>query len=225
MAINKRTRFEVLRRDGFRCYYCGIRGNEATGDGLTMDHVVPQSLGGSDDAQNLVTACPDCNGGKSSIQLGDDLVAEVNRAAEVRIAARELAHRALVASMDAYPEYEDAVLGLWERYSRFKPRIPADFASHIYDWHAKSVPLNVVEKGVRIALGNASIPVQARWDYAAGVIRNTMADADTRADSLVDGGDVIFDAGYDGGFHDGNIFAAAQATERDLVARHIDGRL
>jgi len=48
MAISKRTRFEVLRRDGFRCYYCGTRGNETTGGGLTIDHVVAVALGGTE---------------------------------------------------------------------------------------------------------------------------------------------------------------------------------
>jgi hypothetical protein len=33
---------------------------------LNVDHVIPQSLGGSDAPGNLVTACADCNGGKTS---------------------------------------------------------------------------------------------------------------------------------------------------------------
>src|SRR5690554_3945800 len=80
MAVSKRTRFEVLRRDSFRCQYCGLNAPE-TGEGLTIDHVVPVSLGGSDKPENLVAACKDCNAGKSSIQPDSPLVAQVAQSA------------------------------------------------------------------------------------------------------------------------------------------------
>ena len=40
MAVSKRTRFEVLRRDNFTCRYCRSTDNE-----LTVDHVTPVALG------------------------------------------------------------------------------------------------------------------------------------------------------------------------------------
>lgn len=60
-------RFIVLSRDGFRCGYCG-RGPK---DGVTLevDHVHPRSKGGTDALDNLVTACWDCNRGKSNKAL------------------------------------------------------------------------------------------------------------------------------------------------------------
>ena len=61
MSISKRLRYEVLRRDGFKCWYCKAADVE-----LTVDHVVPQILGGTDDPSNLVTACGPCNSGKTS---------------------------------------------------------------------------------------------------------------------------------------------------------------
>lgn len=56
-------RFRILERDGFRCRYCG-RGS-ATVE-LQMDHIVPVSKGGSNDDDNLLTACKDCNYGKAT---------------------------------------------------------------------------------------------------------------------------------------------------------------
>lgn len=47
MALTKRTRFEVLRRDGHRCRYCGDTAE--AGATLTVDHVVPVALGGTDE--------------------------------------------------------------------------------------------------------------------------------------------------------------------------------
>jgi hypothetical protein len=56
-------RFTVFTRDGFRCRYCGLSVDD--GAVLQADHVVPQSKGGPTTLANLVTACMDCNLGKS----------------------------------------------------------------------------------------------------------------------------------------------------------------
>jgi len=54
-------RHEPVRRtfDG-RCGYCGVD-ETAAGAELTVDHYRPRSEGGTDDADNLVYACPKCN--------------------------------------------------------------------------------------------------------------------------------------------------------------------
>ena len=54
------TRKNVIRRDGFRCQYCGSR------DKLTIDHVLPRSRGGRDSWENLVAACVPCNNRKGN---------------------------------------------------------------------------------------------------------------------------------------------------------------
>jgi 5-methylcytosine-specific restriction endonuclease McrA len=57
-------RFDVLHRDNFTCQYCGKaprKGDEVT---LEVDHIYPRSKGGSNDKDNLITACSDCNVGK-----------------------------------------------------------------------------------------------------------------------------------------------------------------
>lgn len=51
-----RTRRNLLQRDNHTCQYCGY-----SGDGLTLDHVVPRSRGGGDTWENMVTACVRCN--------------------------------------------------------------------------------------------------------------------------------------------------------------------
>lgn len=48
----------IFRRDGYTCAYCGHRGTSAT---LEVDHRVPVSRGGTDDPENLTTACWECN--------------------------------------------------------------------------------------------------------------------------------------------------------------------
>lgn len=61
-TLRASVRFEVLRRDGFTCRYCGRKAPLVR---LQIDHVTPWSLGGSDEPSNLVTACSECNAGKS----------------------------------------------------------------------------------------------------------------------------------------------------------------
>lgn len=65
-CLSKRARFEVFKRDGFVCQYCGAHPPDAT---LEVDHIVPVAEGGPDDPDNLVTACLPCNRGKAAIPL------------------------------------------------------------------------------------------------------------------------------------------------------------
>jgi len=57
------TRFNLFLRDGFRCQYCGSKGD------LTFDHVVPRAAGGVTSWQNVVAACSPCNLRKGSKSL------------------------------------------------------------------------------------------------------------------------------------------------------------
>lgn len=58
-TITAAMRRQVFERDAYRCRYCG-----GFHGGLSLDHVVPQSRGGSHAISNLVTACSPCNGRK-----------------------------------------------------------------------------------------------------------------------------------------------------------------
>jgi len=68
MAISKKTRFEVFKRDKFTCQYCGRAAPEVI---LEADHIQPASQNGEDDMLNLVTSCFDCNRGKRDRLLSD----------------------------------------------------------------------------------------------------------------------------------------------------------
>jgi 5-methylcytosine-specific restriction endonuclease McrA len=62
--IPPQLRFRVLQRDNFRCAYCGK--GRADGAVLHVDHVVPVMAGGETTEDNLITACEECNLGKSA---------------------------------------------------------------------------------------------------------------------------------------------------------------
>jgi hypothetical protein len=63
---SKKLRFEVFKRDGFTCQYCGRTPPVVI---LEIDHVMPKSKGGPNDVNNYLTACYDCNRGKGNREL------------------------------------------------------------------------------------------------------------------------------------------------------------
>ena len=66
IALSKRARFDVFKRDGFVCQYCGAHPPDAL---LEVDHILPVAEGGTNAEENLVTACFTCNRGKAAIPL------------------------------------------------------------------------------------------------------------------------------------------------------------
>ena len=58
--IPAHVRAAVLERDGHVCLHCG------TTENLSMDHVIPWSLGGPDTEDNLQTLCRSCNSKKGA---------------------------------------------------------------------------------------------------------------------------------------------------------------
>jgi hypothetical protein len=79
-ALSKKARFDVFKRDGFVCQYCGAHPPQVT---LHCDHIVAVVEGGTNDADNLVTACEACNLGKGARALADVPASLQSRAAEM----------------------------------------------------------------------------------------------------------------------------------------------
>lgn len=63
-SLGKKLRFEIFARDQYQCRYCGRSPPTII---LHVDHVVAVVEGGTDDPENLVTSCSDCNLGKGRI--------------------------------------------------------------------------------------------------------------------------------------------------------------
>lgn len=66
--IGPKLRFEIFKRDAFTCRYCGQTTPQVV---LEIDHIVPVAEGGTNESQNLVTACYECNRGKGAIPLDE----------------------------------------------------------------------------------------------------------------------------------------------------------
>ena len=85
--ISKKTRFEIFKRDGFSCRYCGAHPPEAV---LEVDHIQAVANGGTNDEDNLVTACLPCNRGKAANPLDQVPQSLADKAAEVAEAEAQL---------------------------------------------------------------------------------------------------------------------------------------
>lgn len=59
------NRENIYKRDNYECVYCGNSDKKV----LTLDHVIPQSKGGPNTWENLVTACKQCNGEKADMTV------------------------------------------------------------------------------------------------------------------------------------------------------------
>lgn len=53
------SRKNIMRRDSYKCLYCGRSDLP-----LTIDHIIPKAQGGQDTWENLATACTSCNNKK-----------------------------------------------------------------------------------------------------------------------------------------------------------------
>lgn len=136
MAISKRLRFEILRRDNFACRYC--HRDKVI---ITVDHVIPRTLGGTDHPSNLVASCDDCNAGKTSALPGGRTVNDVHR---------DLMHWAIALRGDWQVRETEAVVNaaahVWQSY--WMPEHQADPAPELLaDFRRKALELYPEEFG------------------------------------------------------------------------------
>lgn len=113
MTLTKRMRYEILRRDNHTCRYCGAAAPDVA---LTVDHVIPTALGGTDDATNLVTACRDCNAGKSASSPDAPLVAQVAEDALRWSRAIAAAAETMIERREVIWQYLDAIEAAWVQH-------------------------------------------------------------------------------------------------------------
>lgn len=102
-AISKKLRFDVFKRDGFCCGYCGAHPSETVI--LEIDHIHPVIEGGTNEIDNLLTACFDCNRGK-----GPRLLSTIPQSFEekaIETAEREAQLRAYYEILEAKKQRKD----------------------------------------------------------------------------------------------------------------------
>lgn len=186
MAVSKRVRYEVLRRDGHRCRYCGGTAPVAV---LTIDHVVPVALGGSDAPSNLVAACRDCNSGKTSTTPDAPLVADVNaHALKWAEAMRRVAEERSLLRADRQ-ELERSFLAIWKSWTyggpnldRYTHDIPSSFGQTIARFVEAGIELPDLEELVDVAMESNATD---KWRYFCGCAWRRIREAQERATEIL----------------------------------------
>lgn len=179
MAVSRRLRYEVLRRDNHTCRYCGATAPDVK---LTVDHVTPSALGGKDEASNLVTACAPCNAGKTSIAPDSPLVDDVAADAIRWARARQIA---LVDWRDGREELAynlEEFQASWNRWQYdvnggTKPvDLPTDWEDSVSRWLTEGLTPDDLRPLVDIAMRKPGVKLGERWKYFCGVVWRTLDD-------------------------------------------------
>lgn len=179
MAVSKRTRYEVLRRDNHTCRYCGSKAPDVP---LRIDHVTPVALGGTDNPGNLVTACQDCNAGKSSTTADAALVDDVTQADLAWGKAIEQAATIRLAEREKRMAY----LGAFE--SRWAHSKPWNWESTLEALYAAGLPLEEMLDAAYAADVARNVR-ESRFIYFAGCAWRKVRELQEMARALVAEGD------------------------------------
>jgi len=177
MAVSKRLRYEVIRRDDFTCRYCGARAPDVE---LTVDHVVPVALGGGDGPENLVTACADCNAGKSSSSPDAPIVAGVSDDAIRWAAAMRRAAEIQASNRRAIDSFCEGFIDAWGGcYS-----LPSDWRSSVEQWYEMGLDKEFLCNCIDIAFEARG--VEWRWKYFCGVVWRRVTERQQIARELIE---------------------------------------
>jgi hypothetical protein len=185
MSLSKRLRFEILRRDNHTCRYCGQAAPKVP---LTVDHVIPEALGGTTTAGNLVTACQDCNSGKTSTAPDGPLVDDVQQIDLQWGRAIRTAGQRLEAERDQIYAYERAVYDLWTKLAGHDRWLPSDWAATVDRLYATGLPASELIEAVYTAV--CSRTAADRWRYFCGIAWKRVAAMQELAKTLLEAGEI-----------------------------------
>jgi hypothetical protein len=185
MGVTKRVRFEILRRDGFTCRYCGSSAPDVK---LAVDHVTPTALGGTDDPSNLVTACVDCNAGKASTAVDSVLVGAVADDAERWAAAiREVARQQQAVAEEAAARVEP-FRAAWLSWDAEGTYLPGDWRPTIEGWLASGLTVDEAIQALSLAVANRGVRDDGVFAYTCGIVRNKIKALHEAARALLERG-------------------------------------
>jgi len=129
--IRREKRLAIYMRDNFSCLWCGK--SHDNGALLQIDHLIPQSKGGDNEPNNLLTACKPCNDRRGDMSV-EEFIATLSKSVSGR---RKIHQRISAAVSQMLPFFKDEAKreieekGYIPRGQQKKPefesRDPADF--------------------------------------------------------------------------------------------------
>lgn len=165
--ISKTVRFEVFKRDGFACQYCGATPPAVI---LEADHIIPRSGGGSDQIDNLLTACFSCNRGKGARSLKKIPKSINDRFNEISEGEEQLrAYEKLLSTRKRKEKNDTNTLEkIFQRY--FKDVVFSDkFRSQIQNTFLRLLPFSEIKEAMEIACGRGFSDGERTTKYFCGI--------------------------------------------------------
>lgn len=174
----KSIRFEVFKRDGFICQYCGRTPPAVI---LEVDHVIPKVEGGPDDINNYVTACFDCNRGKGGKML-DSIPPGVEENLHLMEERREQLKTYNALIEDQEREYEAGAVAIAKFFTEYIPgrSLSDNFKRTSVKRFLKSLPLARVEDAMALACAKYRLDPERACAYFCGICWNWIKRPETR---------------------------------------------
>lgn len=172
MAVSKRLRYEVLRRDNHTCRYCGASAPDVK---LVVDHVIPEALGGKSEPGNLVTACEPCNSGKSSTTPDAPLVEDVRQDAMRWAQAMAIAAEGEQAERFERNAYREKFTDAWSdwtfeyRGERKPIELPADWPTSLDAFRRAGLTEDDIKDAVDKAMRKKDLRHDGIFKYFCGI--------------------------------------------------------
>lgn len=181
-STGTRLRFEIFKRDGFRCVYCGATPLQSP---LHADHVIPVAEGGETTAANLVTSCQPCNGGKSAVPLErralstpdrESLQAQADHLEQLReyMALQKEIDAAKQAAVNVVADHWEAVIGPMSQ--GMADRLPG----LLKDWGYERLVEAIRITGAKMGRPNKpywSVAAESQAKYLHGILRRWRMEA------------------------------------------------
>ena len=187
-GLSKRLRYEILRRDDHTCRYCGGRVPHVA---LTVDHVIPVALGGSDDASNLVAACVDCNAGKSSSNPDSELVEDVSDSALLYAQAvsqvARVRNQEYALNAQRVQDFSDR-WHEWTNCGRHLP-LPDDWRNSIRMFSARNLTSDAMRTFIDKAMAGP-VPPDGKWQHFCKLCWQEINTIHTMALEVISNGEV-----------------------------------
>lgn len=189
MALSKRLRFEILRRDNHACRYCGAGAPDTK---LVVDHVIPVALGGSDEPSNLVTACEPCNSGKSAMApdapVVDDVQADALRWGRAMEEATRITRQAI---KDREQFASDFKVDIWDDWTwDFGKKtfpLPTGWEDSVLRFRDAGIGAGDFEHAIEITMRKHKVNPSDRFRYMCGVLWTMISDRQKIAMEIVGG--------------------------------------
>lgn len=187
MAVSKRLRYEILRRDNHTCRYCGATASDAP---LRVDHVIPVALGGADTPDNLVAACEPCNSGKSSATTDAAVVANVADDALRWADAMKQAAENLRQQQAPKDEYRATFLAEWNRWhlgqdESKKVPLPKDWKQAMDRFRVAGIPAWMWADIVDTGMANDKVKPENTFRYCCGIAWRKVTELQAEARRIV----------------------------------------